>query len=102
MDINSVYSNLIKAGIVRNQCDFSQNWLGRSRRYYSFLLATQQEPPIDVLSGLATRLDMLSRQFNQLQLRSRASQIQALASTLWGEVERRSIIKVPRRRHGTA
>lgn len=56
MRIEEVYQTLNQQGLVRSQMEFSRIWLGKSPRYYSSMLAKQQQPSVGTLTGLLFRL----------------------------------------------
>lgn len=56
MDISAIYGILKRGGYCASQIDFSTNWLGRSPRYYSHLIASRQEPGLGTLLALEWRL----------------------------------------------
>lgn len=56
MDIQDVYRTLQQLGLVRSQIEFSRLWLGKSARYYSSILARQQQPSLGTLTTLQFRL----------------------------------------------
>ena len=55
MVIEYVFSQLTRLGYSNSQVEFSRDWLGRSPRYYSHLIASDREP------GIATLLLLLHR-----------------------------------------
>lgn len=56
MRIQDVFDMLVSLQLVRSQMEFSRIWLGRSPRYYSSLLAREQQPSVGTLTGLLFRL----------------------------------------------
>ena len=56
MRVQEIFVVLSDLGLVRSQMEFSCIWLGRSPRYYSSLLARQQQPSVGTLTGLLFRL----------------------------------------------
>jgi len=54
---NHMFNVLREQRILRTQEDFSENWLGKSARYYSMLLATKREPSLHAIWNLANRLE---------------------------------------------
>lgn len=95
--IDGAYAQLRSLGLTNSQNSFSEVFLGKSKRYYSFLLATGREPPLHVSISLALRLDALARRLAHTQ-GNMAVQLNALANLIRLEVERRSLLKVPCRR----
>ncbi len=91
MNINYIYNTLMEMGLARSQCDFSRTWLGRSRRYYSYLLATDKAPPLDIRVGLATRLEIVADILRGAGHDRAAGELQAIATAMWAEVRRGSV-----------
>lgn len=56
MKIKEIYEAMHADGLTNSQMEFSRIWLGRSSRYYSHLIATQREPGLATLCGIAWRL----------------------------------------------
>lgn len=56
MRVQEIFKVLSGLGLVRSQMEFSRIWLGKSPRYYSSLLARQQQPSVGTLTGLLFRL----------------------------------------------
>lgn len=56
MRVQEIFETLADLGLVRSQMEFSRIWLGKSPRYYSSLLARQQQPSVGTLTGLLFRL----------------------------------------------
>lgn len=56
MRVQEIFKTLFDLGLVRSQMEFSRIWLGKSPRYYSSLLARQQQPSVGTLTGLLFRL----------------------------------------------
>ena len=98
MEIHLAYGILSSGGIVRNYCDFSENWCGRSRRYYSYILATDRKPTLDVIVALAVRIDNLIDRFKQNNHLISMSELETLSRELWRCVGRRCILNIPKRR----
>lgn len=57
MKLVEIYAAMHQARLTKSQMEFSTIWLGRSPRYYSYLLATQREPGLATLCGIAWRLE---------------------------------------------
>lgn len=96
--IRKIYAEIIELGFVRNQNGFSEIFLGKSKRYYSFLIATEREPPLHVLISLALRLERLAGQLDAHQ-GWKAEQLKVMAEEIRREVDRRSLLIIPRRHH---
>lgn len=70
MRIEEIYQTLNQQGLVRSQMEFSRIWLGKSPRYYSSLLARQQQPSVGTLTGLLFRLRNILAHTNEGATRS--------------------------------
>ena len=60
----TAYHNLKECELTTSQYDFSENWCGKGKSYYSWVKATSAEPSISTLTVLMYRLD---RAINQLK-----------------------------------
>ncbi len=90
MKVKELYETMAAAGLANSQMEFSQVWLGRSPRYYSHLIATQREPGLATLCGIAWRLDRMSL--------SRKPTLLELKQQLVDEINRRAITDIRRHR----
>ncbi|OJY74992.1 DUF6626 family protein [Rhizobium sp. 60-20] len=90
MKVKDIYERLRAAELADSQMKFSQIWLGRSRRYYSHLIAVGREPGLATLCGISLRLGRmpLEKYPTLLELK------QQLAS----EIARRAITDIRRHR----
>lgn len=70
MKIQEVFQVLFDLGLVRSQMEFSRIWLGKSARYYSSLLARQQQPSVGTLTGLLFRLRNIWAHTNEVEART--------------------------------
>lgn len=52
MELKAIFEGLRALGLVRTQNDFSVIHLGKSQRYFSFLLSTRRSAPVHVWLGL--------------------------------------------------
>lgn len=59
MKVTELYEGLHACSLARSQVEFSRIWLGRSDRYYSYLVATQREPGVAALLAVLWRLERL-------------------------------------------
>lgn len=59
--IEIIYSELCEIGAVADSCQFSTEWLGMERNYYSMLRSKGRKPSAKALSHCATRLVAVSR-----------------------------------------
>lgn len=88
MKVRKIYEAMRAAGLASSQMEFSSIWLGRSPRYYSHLIATQQEPGLATLCGVVWRLDRMPLQGKPALLE--------LKHKLTSEIERRAITDIRR------
>lgn len=92
MSIHGIYERLKAAGLVRSQMQFSEVWLGRSSRYYSYLRAAGREPGLATLIALHMRLSRIAEIDN-----SGNSVLAELAKAIKCQIEVRAITDVRRR-----
>ena len=59
--IELVYAELQAIGEVGNSCQFSTEWLGMERNYYSVMRSKGRTPSAKALAHCATRLVAVSR-----------------------------------------
>ena len=85
-------------GITNSGNDFSRNMLGRSSRYYSWVLATGHQPDLGVMVGLYTRIDDLHASAEVAGDLLRATALDDLTTRLWDEIRHQSLTKGPNRR----
>ncbi|MCJ8151528.1 DUF6626 family protein [Shinella sedimenti] len=90
MTVKEIYEVMAAAGLANSQMEFSQIWLGRSPRYYSHLIATQREPGLATLCGVAWRLDRMPLSGKPVLLE--------LKQQLVDEINRRAITDIRRHR----
>lgn len=98
--VQLIYEALRRMSLVSGQCMFSDIFLGKSRRYYSFLLAKKKAPPVHVLIFLAARLEALAERVRYRHPEP-AREIRRMALEVRDEAEHRSLIAVPYRHHRT-
>lgn len=98
MIIDEVFEFLIGCGIVQNQCEFSRKFLGRSARYYSYLLATKSEPPVEVLVALSIRLRWIGEAEAERCGSKIALRLCDLSDQLREDAVRQAIVTSPRKR----
>ncbi|WP_367272892.1 DUF6626 family protein [Devosia sp.] len=75
MRVQEIFEVLTDMGLVRSQMEFSRIWLGKSPRYYSSLLARQQQPSVGTLTGLLFRLRNMLNHTNDGETRSAISSL---------------------------
>ena len=85
-------------GITNSGNDFSRNMLGRSSRYYSWVLATGHQPDLGVMVGLYTRIDDLHASAEVAGDTKRATALDDLTTRLRDEIRHQSLTKGPNRR----
>lgn len=61
-DIKEIYQELKDINLVETQNEFSADFLGKSPRYYSYLMATNRQPSIGASYALSVRLEMIAEQ----------------------------------------
>ena len=92
------FKELRGLGITNSGNDFSRNMLGRSSRYYSWVLATGHQPDLGVMVGLYTRIDDLHASAEVAGDLQRATALDDLTTRLWDEIRHQSLTKGPNRR----
>ena len=65
MLIVEIYNIVRDLTLVESQYEFSEEWLGRCRTYYSAIVSAKREPSIAALTTLKVRLDAVLRQRSQ-------------------------------------
>ena len=65
MFIVEIYNTVRDLTLVESQYEFSEEWLGRCRTYYSAIVSAKREPSIAALTTLKLRLDAMLRQTNR-------------------------------------
>lgn len=90
MKIKEIYETMRAAGLTSSQVEFSDVWLGRSKRYYSHLITVGREPGLATLCGMVWRLERMPVHGNPTLLE--------LKQKLGGEIERRAITDIRRHR----
>ena len=86
---------MIEFGIVKSANEFSRKLLGRSSRYYSWILATKHKPAIDVMVGLMLRLEGLRDDATSSGDADIAEMLEDLIAKLWAEIRVESLAKRP-------
>lgn len=59
MNIHTIFSSLKKSRCCSNAYDFSENYLGRTKSYYSVLKARNLEPSLEAVLNLEYKLEEL-------------------------------------------
>lgn len=60
MELKSIFEDLRTLGLVRTQNDFSVIYLGKSQRYFSFLLSSGRSAPVHVWLSLVQRIERIA------------------------------------------
>lgn len=93
--LHTAYFAMIEFGIVKSANEFSRKLLGRSSRYYSWILATTHKPAIDVMVGLLLRLERLRDNATSSGDADMAVMLEDLVAKLWAEIRVESLAKRP-------
>ena len=105
MFIVEIYNIVRELNLVESQYEFSEEWLGRCRTYYSAIVSAKREPSIAALTTLKLRLDAVLRQtshtpakdaYSAEEERRRLALEQAVRA-LENVIERRCVAEVSRR-----
>ena len=96
--LHYAFKELSGLGITNSGNDFSRNMLGRSSRYYSWVLATGHEPDLGAMVGLYARIDDLHASAEMAGDIRRATALDDLTTRLWDEIRHQSLTKGPSRR----
>lgn len=84
--LSEAYEELFALGMVQNHCRFSEDWLLKSRRYYSMIRASGRKPSVSAIGSLAARLKQqheMMRTSQYGELRYRAESIYPLVRKVW-------------------
>ena len=65
MFIVDIYNTVRELNLAETQYEFSEEWLGRCRTYYSAIVSAKREPSIAALTTLKIRLDAVLAQTSQ-------------------------------------
>ena len=77
---------------------FSELMLAKSKRYVSWLRASNHEPGIDALVNLYVRLDNMGDEFKQMGDMASANEIDGMTDRLWVAIREASLTSSPNRR----
>lgn len=75
MEILKIYDKLSGLHLTWSQVHFSSLWLGRSKRYFSHLLAVRREPGLATLCALEWRLRTMATRISDRDLARRLGEI---------------------------
>ena len=95
---HEIYRELRGLGITVSGNDFSRNLLGRSSRYYSWVLATGHEPDLGAMVGLYSRIDDLCTRAEMAGDMTQAKALDDMTTRLWDAIRHKSLTKGPNRR----
>ena len=100
MIIQTIYSVLSKLDLIESRGQFSQDYLGRSGRYFDYLCSAQAAPSLAALTTLAMRISGLADIFREYEQKARQTKLfDALADRVWTEVEHRTYTDAWKTRH---
>jgi hypothetical protein len=95
MDIlEETYDVLEANGLVQNHCEFSVNFLNKSRRYFSMIRASERDASIDALARLAANLKQrtdICRESNFGEVRQRTEFLHPLTQKVWAEFYKQAL-----------
>ena len=105
MFIVEIYNIVRGLNLVESQYEFSEEWLGRCRTYYSAIVSAKREPSIAALTTLKLRLNAVLRQtspkpaevaYSAEEERMRRT-LEQLIRTLENVIEQRCVAEMSRR-----
>jgi hypothetical protein len=99
MVLHIAYAKLRRFGLVTSHSSFSSDYMNKGARYYDHLICSRKPPAIAALLSLFVRLRAISEAFAATpSLTTQASELSALSSAIWEEMERRSCALLPANR----
>ena len=93
-----VINEMRRIGYDISDNGFSELMLAKSKRYVSWLRASNHEPGIDSLVNLYVRLDNMSDEFKQTGDMTSANEMDGLTDRLWDAIREASLTSSPNRR----
>ena len=90
MIIDDVYSTLKADNFAKSHGHYSTRFLGRSTRYYDYLLCSRAEPSLTALVTLAFRITRFAGSFSNPSLVDQREKYAEVAGHVWDELKRRS------------
>jgi hypothetical protein len=84
--LDEVFNELLRLDMVKNQIDFSTQFLNKSCRYYSMIRSSDHEPSVDALGRLAANLKQrhdICKESKFGELRQKAEWLYPLTQTAW-------------------
>ncbi len=98
MILHDAYAALKRLGLVANHAEYSVCYLGKRPRHFDDLVCSRRAPSVAALLSLFMRTKAIADAFSAVpSLSAQASDMAALASTIWAELERRSCALLPSR-----
>lgn len=94
MELKVVFEGLRTLGLVRTQSDFSVIYLGKSQRYFSFLLSTGRSAPAHVWLALVQRIERIADAYRAV-VPHKAQALYGLAEQARLHVEHHSLLIIP-------
>jgi hypothetical protein len=84
--LEETYDELLRHGLTTNCCDFSVNWLNKSRRYMAMIRASDRDASVDALTRLAVNLKHhtnICKESRYGELRQKADWLHPLTQKVW-------------------
>ncbi|MEI6557548.1 MAG: DUF6626 family protein [Rhodospirillaceae bacterium] len=96
-----IINEMKRCGYAISDNKFSELMLAKSKRYVSWLRASNHSPGIDVLVNLYVRLDSMGEEFKQSGDTVSANEIDGMTDRLWDAIRQASMTSAPnsRRNH---
>ncbi len=85
-------------GITKSANHFSIEFLGRSKRLYSWILSSGHKPPLDVMVRLYAKIDDLCSEAKATGDIAKAELFELLTDRIWSSVRTESLTMEPNRR----
>lgn len=108
--LEKVYFELKRHELVANECQFSTDWMNMSKRYYSYVKFSGNEPNMEALSRLLANIKKrhdVCKDSRYGELREHAVRLKPLLEMVWSEfneraLERQVVGTVTERRRNTS
>ncbi|TDH63304.1 hypothetical protein E2C06_08010 [Dankookia rubra] len=94
MILENAYNTLRRLGFLKNHATFSTEFLNMGARYYDHIICSRRPASFAALLSLFVRVKAVADGSTTVQ----ASEMDALASAIWAELEGRSCALLPARR----
>ncbi len=92
---NKIYKILSEMGLTKSQYDFSANWLGQSRSYYSVVKTRRRRPSIKSLMILYLKLNVVHAKLmvseSTRPLNFAADRLAKASALIWKQVQSQSL-----------